>query len=69
MDSCVIFCAGGFSALAEPVGTDDYVIGLLCSTGDPEIDDSGITCEIIGENTLGITATVENGKVILISTE
>ena len=26
MDSCVIFCAGGFSALAEPVGTDDYVI-------------------------------------------
>lgn len=50
-------------------GTDDYVIGLLCGTGEPEIDDTAITCEIIGENTLGITATVENGKVILVSME
>ncbi len=46
-------------------GTDDYVIGLLCGTGEPAIDDGGITCEIVGENTQGITVTVENGKVIL----
>ena len=26
MSSCVIFCAGGFSALAEPVDESDYVI-------------------------------------------
>ena len=26
MDSCVIFCAGGFDALAEPIGKGDYVI-------------------------------------------
>ena len=50
-------------------GTDDYVIGLLCGTGELEIDDAGITCEITGENTLGITVTVENGKVILVSME
>jgi hypothetical protein len=43
-------------------GTDDYVIGLLCGTGEPAVDGSGITCEIVGE---GITATVENGKVVL----
>lgn len=33
MKSCVIFCAGGFDALAEPIGGRDYVIaadgGLL----------------------------------------
>ena len=50
-------------------GTDDYVIGLLCGTGEPEMDDTGITCEITGENPQGITATVENGKVILVSME
>ena len=47
-------------------GTDDYVIGLLCGTGEPAVDDSAITCEIVGE---GITATVENGKVILSAVE
>ena len=26
MKTCVIFCAGGFSALAEPIGEGDYVI-------------------------------------------
>ena len=50
-------------------GTDDYVIGLLCGTGEPEMDDTAITCEITGENTQGITAVVENGKVILVSME
>lgn len=50
-------------------GTDDYVIGLLCGTGEPAVDDTGITCEIVGENTQGITATVENGKVILTAAE
>ena len=29
------------------------------------MDDSGITCVLTGENTQGITITVENGKVIL----
>jgi len=46
-------------------GTDDYVIGLLCGTGSLEMDDSNITCVLIGENPQGITVTVENGKVIL----
>ncbi len=46
-------------------GTDDYVIGLLCGMGEPAVDDSGITCQIVGENTQGVTATVENGKVVL----
>lgn len=46
-------------------GTDDYTIGLLCGTGDLAMDASGITCALIGENTQGITVTVENGKVIL----
>lgn len=26
MESCVIFCAGGFDGLAEPIGESDYVI-------------------------------------------
>lgn len=26
MKTCVIFCAGGFDCLAEPVGKDDYII-------------------------------------------
>lgn len=50
-------------------GTKDYVIGLLCGTGELPIDDTGITCEIAGENTQGLTLTVENGKVVLVSKE
>lgn len=50
-------------------GTDDYVIGLLCGTGELAIDASGITCEVTGENTQGVTATVENGKVVLVNKE
>ena len=50
-------------------GTDDYVIGLLCGMGETAVDDTGITCEIAGENTQGITATVENGKVVLTTAE
>jgi len=49
--------------------TDDYVIGLLCGMGETAIDDTSITCEIVGENTQGITATVENGMVILTTAE
>ena len=26
MESCVIFCAGGFDSLAEPIGAGDYII-------------------------------------------
>ena len=26
MGKCVIFCAGGFDGLLEPIGTDDYII-------------------------------------------
>lgn len=47
-------------------GTDDYVIGLLSGTGEPAVDASEITCEIVGE---GITATVENGKIVLSASE
>lgn len=50
-------------------GTDDYVIGLLCGTGEPNVDASGITCEIVGENTQGVTIAVENGKVVLSAAE
>lgn len=50
-------------------GTDDYVIGLLCGSGEPAVDASGITCEIVGENTQGMTVTVENGKVLLTTAE
>ena len=50
-------------------GTDDYVIGLLCGSGEPEIDATNITCELVGENTQGITMTVENGKVVLTAGE
>lgn len=50
-------------------GTDDYVIGLLTGTGEPAVDASGITCQIVGENTQGITLTVENGKIVLNAAE
>lgn len=50
-------------------GTDDYTIGLVCGTGELAIDDTAITCEIVGENTQGITVTVENGKVLLVTKE
>ena len=50
-------------------GTDDYVIGLLCGMGETAVDGTGITCEIVGENTQGLTATVENGKVVLTAGE
>ena len=26
MDTCIIFCAGGFTGLAEPIGKGDYII-------------------------------------------
>ena len=45
--------------------TDDYVIGLLCGSGELAIEDSGITCQITGENTQGLSLTVENGKIVL----
>lgn len=49
--------------------TDDYVIGLLCGMGEPDVDASGITYEIVGENTQGLTATVEDGKIVLTTGE
>ena len=50
-------------------GTDDYVIGLLCGMGTPEINADAITCEVVGENTQAITVTVDNGKVTLTPAE
>ena len=45
--------------------TDDYVIGVLCGMGNPDIDSSGITCQVVGENAETVEITVENGQVIL----
>ena len=50
-------------------GTDDYVIGLLCGMGEPDVDAAGITYEVVGENAEAITLTVDNGKVTLTPSE
>ncbi len=50
-------------------GTDDYVIGLLCGSGEPAIDASQITCEVIGEPPYRISARVEDGKVMIGGTD
>ena len=50
-------------------GTEDYVIGLLCGMGEPEINAEAITCELVGENTQAVTLTVEDGKIALNSAE
>ncbi|MBQ4641000.1 MAG: hypothetical protein IJB47_00075 [Oscillospiraceae bacterium] len=50
-------------------GTDDYVIGLLCGMGQPDVDTSDITCQVVGENAESVTVTVEDGKVTLTQTE
>ena len=48
--------------------TDDYVIGLLCGMGEPEVT-ADITCEVIGDDAGSLTATVEDGKVLLTTAE
>ena len=50
-------------------GTDDYVIGLVCGMGAPEIDDSGIVCEVVGEDASAVTITVDDGRVTLTRAE
>ena len=50
-------------------GTDDYVIGLLCGMGEPDVDAAGITCEVVGENAETVTVTVDDGKVTLTKAE
>ena len=44
-------------------GTDDYVIGLICGMGDPNIDDGGITCIAVGDVPESIVVTVTDGMV------
>ena len=43
-------------------GTEDYVIGLLCGMGSAPIDESGITCTVVGE---GLWVSVVDGVVTL----
>lgn len=50
-------------------GTDDYVIGLLCGVGAPQIDEAGITCDVVGNNAEAVTLTVEDGKITLTRAE
>jgi len=50
-------------------GTEDYVIGLLCGMGAPQIEMDGITCEVVGENAAAVTVTVDDGKVTLTTAE
>ncbi len=49
-------------------GTQDYVIGLLCGIGKPEIDASGITCGLTGEG-MWQGVIVEDGLVTVTDTE
>lgn len=55
MASCIIFCAGDFDALAEPIGKDDYI--LAADGGLTHLQKLGITPnEILGDfDSLGYT--------------
>lgn len=44
---------------------EDYVIGLLCGTGDVEADASGITCAATGDNPEKVNITVNDSTVTL----
>lgn len=44
-------------------GTDDYVIGLVCGMGDPQLDYSGITCQATGDNPENVVITVTDNAV------
>ena len=47
-------------------GTDDYVIGLVSGMGAPaELDDSGITTVVVGDNPESIRITVDGSQVTL----
>ncbi|MBQ3081040.1 MAG: hypothetical protein IJC49_01140 [Clostridia bacterium] len=43
--------------------TDDYSLGTVCGTGNADIDDSGIRCEVVGENPDRLTVTITDGAV------
>lgn len=46
-------------------GTEDYVIGLVSGMGNTDIDYSGITCAVVGEEAGKITITVNDSVVTL----
>ncbi len=48
-------------------GTGDYVIGLVCGMGNTDIDDSGITAAVSGEDS-GLYAVTVDGMVTLTDT-
>ena len=50
-------------------GTDDYVIGLVCGMGEPNVNAKNITCEVVGENAQAVTLTVDDGKVTIVTAE
>ena len=45
MDTCVIFCAAGFDALAEPIGEKDFVIAA--DGGLRHAQKAGVRCDLI----------------------
>ena len=45
MESCVIFCAGGFDGLAQPIKEDDYIIAA--DGGYRHICDLGLTPDLV----------------------
>lgn len=46
-------------------GTDDYAVGLICGMGETNLDHSGVSCKIVGENPESITITVSGNTVTL----
>ncbi len=44
-------------------GTDEYVVGLICGTGETAIDPSGIATEAVGSAPENVTITVEGQDV------
>ncbi len=49
--------------------TEDYEIGLLCGMGEPDVENTGITCKVVGDNAESLAVSVEDGKVILSAAE
>lgn len=61
MERCVIFCAGGFEALAEPVGADDFVIAA--DGGVKHTQRLGLTPDAILGDFDSLGYVPENGRV------
>ncbi len=61
MKRCVIFCAGGFEALAEPVGAEDFVIAA--DGGVKHTQRLGLTPDAILGDFDSLGYVPENGRV------